>query len=115
MKTVLIPYIAHKAKVGMIEFTASKNNELTYSAKGLDIVKLDGEDYEEYKENNRINLEKMVMKRDFSSIIINAFEVEQKYEYITKEPEGGSFVDDADGDFSSSDSYTDSYTDDYQF
>ena len=60
------------------------------------------------------------MKKDFSSININAFDVEQKYEYLTKE------VDMASGDDSYLDDYSDNYSsdsdytaggdmDDYQF
>ena len=55
------------------------------------------------------------MKRDFSSIVINAFEVEQKYEYITKEVESSSYSPDSESYYSDDDSYVDSYTDDNQF
>ena len=118
--TVLVPYMAHKTKIGMIEFKAGKNSELIYSAKNLDILKIDGEPLEEYKESHKVNIQKMIMKKDFSSININAFDVEQKYEYLTKE------VDMASGDDSYLDDYSDNYSsdsdytaggdmDDYQF
>ncbi len=113
LATLLIPYKAHKAKIGMIEFKAGKGNDLIYSAKGLDILKIDGENYEDYKETNNFNIEKMVMKRDFSSILINAFDVEQKYEYVTKDNDMSSYSTGSGDDYSNDGSYDDSYSDTY--
>ena len=108
--TVLVPYMAHKTKIGMIEFKAGKNSELIYSAKNLDVLKIDGEPLEEYKENHKFNAEKIIMKKDISSIIINAYDVEQKYEYLTKEVDmasgGDGYTDDYSGDFSGGDDYS---------
>lgn len=108
--TVLVPYMAHKTKIGMIEFKAGKNSELIYSAKNLDVLKIDGEPLEEYKENHKFNAEKLIMKKDISSIIINAYDVEQKYEYLTKEVDmtsgGDGYTDDYSGDFSGGDDYS---------
>lgn len=101
--TVLLPYVSHKTKIGMIEFKAGKHSEIIYSAKNLDVIKIDGEAIEDYKESHKLDIEKIVMKKDLSSVIINAFEVEQKYEYLTKEVDMSGTADD----------YTDSYTDDY--
>lgn len=109
LSTALIPYMAHKTKIGMIEFKAGKNSELIYSAKNLEILKLDGEPLEEYKETHKINIQKMIMKKDVSSININAYDVEQKYEYLTKE------VDMASGDDGYVDDYSDSYSNDSDY
>lgn len=118
--TILVPYMAHKTKIGMIEFKAGKNSELIYSAKNLDVLKIDGEPLEEYKENHKFNAEKIIMKKDISSIIINAYDVEQKYEYLTKEVDmasgGDGYSDDYSGDFSGGDDYSSgSEFDDYGF
>ena len=60
------------------------------------------------------------MKKDISSIIINAYDVEQKYEYLTKEVDmassGDGYSDDYSGDFSGGDDYSSgSEFDDYGF
>lgn len=119
ISTVLIPYVGHKTKIGMIEFRAGKNSDIIYSGKGLDILKINGENFEDYKENNNFNIEKIIMKKDLSNITINAFDVEQKYEYLSKEVDAGSYsddyVDDSMTDYES-DSYSDSdYMDSDQF
>jgi len=110
--TLLIPFVAHKAKIGFIEFKAGSRNDIIYSGKSLNILNIDGENFEEYKENNpKFNLEKIVMKKDMSTVTIEAFDVTQKYEYLTKEIEFSDYEDTEFSDFS--DDY-DSY-DDEQF
>ena len=58
---------------------------------------------DEYKESNpKFNIEKIVMKKDLSSVTIDSFGVIQKYEYLTKEVEFAdydmsNFSDDYDG------------------
>lgn len=101
--TLLLPYVAHKAKIGFIEFKAGSRSDIVYSGKSLTILKIDGEDFEAYKESNpRFNVEKIVMKKDMSTVTIEAFDVVQKYEYLTKEVEFSDYDDtDFSDDFSS--------------
>lgn len=93
LQTLLIPFVSHKTKIGMIEFKAGKGSDIIYSAKGLNILKIDDENYEEYIANNQINTEKIVMKKDMSSVTIDAFDSTQKYEYVTKEVEYSGYDD----------------------
>jgi hypothetical protein len=85
LKTLLIPYLSHRMKVDAIEFRAGKGSDIIFSAIGLNIQKIDDENYEEYIEINRVNLEKLTMKKDVSSVVIDNFGVVQRYEYVTKE------------------------------
>lgn len=110
LKTLIIPFIAHKTKIGMIEFKAGKGSDIIYSGKGLTILKIDDENYEEYISANPINLEKIVMKKDMSSVTIDAFDSVQKYEYMTKEVEFSGYEDDTqfEDDYSEYSDYDDS-------
>jgi len=98
LKTVLLPYVSHKTKIGVIEFIAGKGSDIMFSAINLTVKQINGENFEEYIQNNNVNLDKVVMKKDLSVVTVEAFDVIQKYEYLTKEVE---ISDYADEDFSS--------------
>lgn len=98
LKTLLLPFISHKTKIGVIEFVAGKSSDIIFSSRNLVIKQINGENFEDYIQNNNINLDKIVMKKDLSVVTVEAFDVIQKYEYLTKEVEISEYVDD---DFSS--------------
>jgi len=98
LKTLLIPYVSHKAKIGVIQFVAGKGNDIVFSGRNLVIKQINGEIFEDYIQNNNINLDKIVMKKDLSVVTVEAFDVIQKYEYLTREVEISEYSDD---DFSS--------------
>ena len=106
LKTILLPYVSHKAKIGVIEFTAGRGSNIVFSGKNLIIKQIDGENFEDYIQNNKVNLDKIVMRKDLSVVVIEAFDMVQKYEYLTKEVEISDFSDE---DFSSD------YIDDEEF
>jgi len=98
LKTLLLPYVSHKAKIGVIEFIAGKGSDIVFSGRNLVIKQINGENFEEYIQNDNINLDKIVMKKDLSVVTVEAFDVIQKYEYLTKEVEISEYADE---DFSS--------------
>lgn len=103
LKTLLLPFVSHKAKIGLIEFKAGSGSDLIFSGRNLTITSIDGESFDEYTVGHSVNLDKMVLKKDLSNIVIEAFDVVQKYEYLTKEVDMGDY---------SSDDYSSDYTDD---
>jgi hypothetical protein len=80
-------------KADVIEFKAAKGNDISFSGKGLNIQKIDDENYEEYIEINRVNIEKIIMKKDASSVVIDNFGVVQRYEYVSREVDIASYDD----------------------
>lgn len=98
LKTLLLPFISHKTKIGVIEFVAGKGSDIIFSSRNLVIKQINGENFDDYIQNANINLDKIIMKKDLSVVTVEAFDVIQKYEYLTKEVEISDYADD---DFSS--------------
>ena len=80
--TILLPYVPHKAKIGMIKFKAGKNKTLIYSARNLKIAKIDKLSFKEYVKQYGFNDRKVIMKKGKSSVVIVTYDGEQKYEYL---------------------------------
>ena len=80
--TVLLPYVPHKTKIGMIKFKAGRNKTLRYSAENLKIIEIEGLPFKEYVRKYGFNDNKVVMRKDKSSVVIKTFDGTQKYEYL---------------------------------
>ena len=80
--TVLLPYISHRTKIGMIKFKAGRDKSLRYSAENLKVIEIDGLPFREYVKKYGFNDRKLIMRKDKSSVVIKTFDGMQKYEYL---------------------------------
>ncbi len=77
--SVVIPYMAHRAKVGVVDFKASKNKELICSTNEFEILKVNDEPFVEYRKKQGIDNKKIVMRKGKSSFVIKAYDSMQRY------------------------------------
>ena len=80
--SVVIPYMAHRTKVGVVNFKASKNKELICSTNEFEILKVNDEPFVEYRKKQGIDNKKFVMRKGKSSFVIKAYDSMQRYEYL---------------------------------